>query len=56
MGHMGRTVYLGPTLLKLNMEPENDGTQKESPNFQGGIFQVPRKKLRGVHELFVDFD
>ena len=28
------------TPLKLNMEPENDGFQKESP-FPGTSFQVP---------------
>ena len=44
-------IYLGPTLLKFNgWNPENDGIQKESP-FPGADFQVPRKKLRGVHEF-----
>jgi len=29
-----------PTPLKFNMEPENDGFQKESP-YPGTSFQVP---------------
>ena len=33
-------VYIKDTLPKFNMEPENDGFQKESP-FPGADFQVP---------------
>ena len=37
------------TSLKFNMEPENDGFQKESP-FPGADFQVPGKlEARGVY-------
>ena len=35
------------TLLKLNMEPENDGFQKESP-FPGGWFSGSMLNFRGV--------
>ena len=36
------------TPQKFNMEPENDGFQKESP-FPGTSFQVPCLNFRGVN-------
>ena len=45
-----------PTPPKFNMEPENDGFQKESP-FPGVDFQVQNVKLAGCRfysEVLVD--